>query len=104
MTDYGFIRISTGSQDVQTQERDILKASPGAVIIRPDTKAASASKGEQLDALDAVIARLRAGDRVIVTDSSRLDRRDNLTSQVETMLAIRKTGALFVVGHHPLPN
>jgi DNA invertase Pin-like site-specific DNA recombinase len=96
VTDYGFIRISTGSQDAQTQERDILKASPGAVIIRPDTKAASASKGEQLDALDAVIARLRKGDRVIVTDSSRLDRRDNLTSQVETMLAIRKTGAAIV--------
>ena len=96
MTDYGFIRISTGSQDALTQERDILKASPGAVIIRPDTKAASASKGEQLDVLDAVIAKLREGDRVIVTDSSRLDRRDNLTSQVETMLAIRKTGAVIV--------
>ena len=96
MTDYGFIRISTGSQDAQTQERDILKASPGAVVIRPDTKAASASKGEQLDVLDAVMARLRAGDRVIVTDSSRLDRRDNLTSQVETILAIRRTGAVIV--------
>jgi DNA invertase Pin-like site-specific DNA recombinase len=96
MTDYGFIRVSTGSQDAQTQERDILKVSPGAVIIRPDTKAASASKGEQLDALDAVIARLREGDRVIVTDSSRLDRRENLTSQVETVLAIRKTGAVIV--------
>lgn len=96
MTDYGFIRISTGSQDAQTQERELLEASPGAVIIRPDTKAASASKGEQLDALDAVIAKLREGDRVIVTDSSRLDRRENLTSQVETMLAIRKTGAAIV--------
>jgi DNA invertase Pin-like site-specific DNA recombinase len=96
VTDYGFIRVSTGSQDAQTQEREILKASPGAVIIRPDTKAASASKGEQLDALDAVIAKLRPGDRVIVTDSSRLDRRENLTSQVETVLAIRKTGAAIV--------
>ncbi len=96
MTDYGFIRVSTGSQDAQTQERDLLKASPGAVLIRPDTKAASASKGEQLDALDAVIAKLRMGDRVVVTDSSRLDRRENLTSQVETMLAIRKAGAVIV--------
>jgi DNA invertase Pin-like site-specific DNA recombinase len=96
VADYGFIRVSTGSQDAQTQERDILKVSPGAVIIRPDTKAASASKGEQLDALDAVIAKLRRGDRVIVTDSSRLDRRENLTSQVETVLAIRKTGAAIV--------
>jgi DNA invertase Pin-like site-specific DNA recombinase len=96
MADYGFIRISTGSQDAQTQERDILSAYPGAVIIRPGTKAASASKGEHLDTLDAVIAKLREGDRVIVTDSSRLDRRDNLTSQVEAMLAIRKTGAVIV--------
>jgi len=96
VADYGFVRVSTGSQDAQTQERDILKASPGAVIIRPDTRAASASKGEQLDALDAVIAKLRKGDRVIVTDSSRLDRRENLTSQVETVLAIRKTGAAIV--------
>jgi DNA invertase Pin-like site-specific DNA recombinase len=96
VTDYGFIRVSTGSQDAQTQERDILRASPGAVIIRPDTRAASASKGEQLDALDGVIAKLRRGDRVIVTDSSRLDRRENLTSQVETVLAIRKTGAAIV--------
>jgi DNA invertase Pin-like site-specific DNA recombinase len=96
VTDYGFVRISTGSQDAQTQERDILKVSPCAVIIRPDVKAASASKGEQIDALDAVIAKLCKGDRVIVTDSSRLDRRDNLTSQVETMLAIRRTGAAIV--------
>ena len=96
MTDCGFIRVSTGSQDAQTQERDILKASPGAVLVRPDTMAASASKGEQLDALDSVIVKLRMGDRVIVTDSSRLDRRENLTSQVETMLAIRKTGAVIV--------
>ncbi|MBO0801718.1 MAG: recombinase family protein [Nocardiopsaceae bacterium] len=96
MTDYGFTRVSAGSQDAQTQERDILRFSPGAIIVRPETKAASASKGEQLDALDAVIAQLRPGDRVIVTDSSRLDRRDNLTSQVRTMLAIRETGAEIV--------
>lgn len=96
MTDYGFIRISTGSQDAQTQERDILKVSPGAVIIRPDTKAASASKGEQVDALDAVIAELRKGDRVIVTDSSRLDRRENLWDQLATIMEILGTGATVV--------
>src|SRR5262249_49398399 len=96
MTDYGFIRVSTGSQDAQTQERDILTVSPSAVIIRPNGKAASASKGEQLDALDGVISRLREGDRVIVTDSSRLDRRDNLTSQIQTVMAIRETGAVIM--------
>lgn len=96
MNVYGFIRISTGSQDVATQETTILTAYPDALIIRPDTKAASASNGGQLEALDALIARLAEGDLVIVTDSSRLDRRDNLTSQIQTMLAIRGTGARIV--------
>ncbi len=96
MTDYGFIRVSTGSQDAQTQRRDILRASPGAVIITTDTKAASASKGEQVDALDAVIAGLRNGDRVVVTDSSRLDRRENLWDQLATIMEILGTGATVV--------
>lgn len=96
MTPYGFIRISTGSQDAATQESTILEKYPDAIIIRPDTKAASASKGEQIDALDALIARLADGDLVIVTDSSRLDRRDNLTSQITTMMAIRATGARII--------
>jgi len=96
MTDFGFIRVSTGSQDAKTQRRDILKASPDAIIVTPDTKAASASKGEQMDALDAVIAKLGKGDRVIVTDTSRLDRRDNLTSQIETVIDIRRTGAVIL--------
>jgi DNA invertase Pin-like site-specific DNA recombinase len=96
MTDYGFIRVSTGSQDAQTQRRDILRASPVAVIITTDTKAASASKGEQVDALDAVIAELRKGDRVIVTDSSRLDRRENLWDQLATIMEILGTGATVV--------
>jgi DNA invertase Pin-like site-specific DNA recombinase len=93
VTDYGFIRVSTGSQDAQTQRRDILRASPLAVIITTDTKAASASKGEQVDVLDAVIAELRKGDRVMVTDSSRLDRRENLWDQLATIMAILRTGA-----------
>jgi len=96
VTDYGFIRVSTGSQDAQTQRRDILRASPGAVIITTDTKAASASKGEQIDALDAVIAGLRKGDRVVVTDSSRLDRRENLWDQLATIMEILGTGATVV--------
>lgn len=96
MADYGWVRASTGSQDVQTQERDILAVSPSAIIIRPDTKAASASKGEQLDALDTVIAMLRKGDRVIVTDSSRLDRRENLWDQLATIMKILDTGATVV--------
>ena len=66
-----------------------------AIIVTPDTKAASASKGEQTDALDEIVAKLTPGDRIIVTDSSRLDRRENLDDQVATVLAIRATGAVI---------
>ena len=93
MPDYGFVRISTGSQDAQTQERDILKASPGAVIIRTSTKAASASKGEHLDAMDELIATLVTGDRVIVTDSSRLDRDPDQWAQMRRLIEIKTAGA-----------
>lgn len=93
MTDYGFIRVSTGGQDAASQERDIKEFSPNAIIVRTDSAAASASKGEQLDALDAVIAKLRKGDRIIVTDSSRLDRRENLWDQLATVMAILDTEA-----------
>jgi DNA invertase Pin-like site-specific DNA recombinase len=93
MTDYGFIRVSTGSQDLASQERLIKRESPSAIIVRPETTGASASKGQQLDALDALIAKLRKGDRLIVTDSSRLDRRENLWDQLATIMAILATGA-----------
>jgi DNA invertase Pin-like site-specific DNA recombinase len=96
MTDYGFIRVSTGSQDATTQEANIRTVSPRAIIVHADTQSASASKGEQLDALDAMVSNLGDGDRVIVTDSSRLDRRENLDDQVRTMFAIKDTGAVIV--------
>lgn len=93
MTDYGFIRVSTGSQDAQTQKRDILKASPSAVIIQTDTKAASASKGEQVDAIETLTASLLPGDMVIVTDSSRLDRDPDQWAQMARLVAIKARGA-----------
>jgi DNA invertase Pin-like site-specific DNA recombinase len=76
VTDYGFTRVSSGSQDAATQRTTILRAFPGAQIISMDGGSASASKGEHLDALESLISRLKTGDRVVVTDSSRLDRRD----------------------------
>jgi len=96
VTDYGFTRVSSGSQDAATQRTTILRAFPGAQIISMAGGSASASKGEHLDVLESLIAKLTTGDRVIVTDSSRLDRRDNLTNQIQTMLAIRQAGAIVV--------
>jgi DNA invertase Pin-like site-specific DNA recombinase len=96
VTDYGFIRVSTGSQDAQTQKRDILKASPSAVIVQTDTKAASASKGEQVDAIETLTASLLPGDMVIVTDSSRLDRDPDQWAQMARLVAIKARGANVV--------
>jgi DNA invertase Pin-like site-specific DNA recombinase len=96
VADYGFIRVSTGSQDAQTQKRDILKASPSAVIVQTDTKAASASKGEQVDAIETLTASLLPGDMVIVTDSSRLDRDPDQWAQMARLVAIKARGASVV--------
>jgi DNA invertase Pin-like site-specific DNA recombinase len=96
VTDYGFIRVSTGSQDAQTQERDIRKAFPDALIIRTDTKAASASKGEQMDAINELVAKLRKGDRVVVTDSSRLDRNPDVWAQMAVLVSVKAKGAEVV--------
>lgn len=91
MADYGFTRVSTGSQDHTTQGEAIHAAYPDAVIVSAGV--ASASKGQQLDEMDKLISRLQPGDRVIVTDSSRLDRREDLDAQAEVLLRIRREGA-----------
>jgi DNA invertase Pin-like site-specific DNA recombinase len=97
MTDYGFIRVSTGSQDARTQEDKIRDASPDAVIVRANGRAvASASKGEHLDAMDGLIAKLGNGDRVIVTDSSRLDRDNDQWAQMARLVQIKAAGASVV--------
>src|SRR5690242_17098405 len=91
MAEYGFTRVSTGSQDHTTQATEIHKVYPDAEIVSAGV--ASASRGDQLDDMDALITRLRPGDRVIVTDSSRLDRREDLDAQAEVLLRIRRVGA-----------
>jgi DNA invertase Pin-like site-specific DNA recombinase len=93
MTDYGWVRVSTGSQDARTQRTEILAVSPDAVIRTTDTKSASASKGEHKDAIWALIESLRKGDRVIVTESSRLDRDPDMWAQMAVLVAIKARGA-----------
>ena len=57
-------------------------------------KGYSASKGTQEPALREVIADIQRGDygTLIVTESSRLDRREDLDAQAEILLAIRSAG------------
>jgi DNA invertase Pin-like site-specific DNA recombinase len=93
----GLARVSTGSQDEATQVRDITEGSAKrgitlAKIIR--LHGYSASHGTQEPALREIIAGMGRGDwsTLIVTDSSRIDRREDLDAQAEVLLAIRSAG------------
>ncbi|WP_203707538.1 recombinase family protein, partial [Asanoa iriomotensis] len=93
----GFVRVSTGSQDEASQIKVIEgdAAERGVTIVKWfRLHGYSASHGTQEPALREVIADIARGDysTVIVTESSRLDRRDDLDAQAEILLAIRSAG------------
>jgi DNA invertase Pin-like site-specific DNA recombinase len=93
----GFVRVSTGSQDEASQVKVIEAeaAERGITIVRWfRLHGYSASHGTQEPALREVIADMTRGDysTLMVTESSRLDRRDDLDAQAEILLAIRSAG------------
>lgn len=92
-----WIRVSTGSQDESSQVRAIDKYARehGITIVKTfRLRGYSASEGAQEPALREAIADMGRGeyDTLIVTESSRLDRREDLDAQAEILLAIRSIG------------
>lgn len=92
-----FVRVSTGSQDEASQVKVIEAYAHecGTAIVKTfKLKGYSASKGMQEPALREAIADIQRGDytTLIVTESSRLDRREDLDAQAEILLAIRSAG------------
>jgi DNA invertase Pin-like site-specific DNA recombinase len=92
-----FIRVSTGSQDETSQVKvlDDYAAQSGVTIVkRFRLHGYSASHGTQEPSLREAIADIARGDysALIVTESSRLDRREDLDAQAEILLAIRAAG------------
>ncbi|MGV9308518.1 recombinase family protein [Nonomuraea sp. NPDC003727] len=92
-----FVRVSTGSQDEASQIKVInaYAQENGITIVKTFTlKGYSASKGMQEPALREAIADIQRGDygTLIVTESARLDRREDLDAQAEILLAIRSAG------------
>ncbi|MGI5202541.1 recombinase family protein [Spirillospora sp. CA-108201] len=92
-----FVRVSTGSQDETSQVKAIdgYAQERGITIVKTfRLKGYSASKGTQEPALREAIADIQRGDygTLIVTESSRLDRREDLDAQAEILLAIRSAG------------
>ncbi|RFS81763.1 resolvase [Actinomadura spongiicola] len=92
-----FVRVSTGSQDESSQVKviDRYAQEHGFTVVKTvRLKGYSASKGMQEPALREVIADIQRGDysTLIVTESSRLDRREDLDAQAEILLAIRSAG------------
>jgi DNA invertase Pin-like site-specific DNA recombinase len=92
-----FVRVSTGSQDeasqvkvldAEAEQRDI------QIVKRFKLHGYSASHGTQEPALREAIADIERGDYsvLMVTESSRLDRREDLDAQAEILLAIRSAG------------
>ena len=82
----GLARVSTGSQDEATQVRDITAGSAerGITLVKiVRLHGYSASHGMQEPALLEIIAGMERGDwsTLLVTDSSRIDRREDLDEQ-----------------------
>ena len=93
----GFVRVSTGSQDEASQVKVVEAdaAERGVTIVKWfRLHGYSASRGTQEPALREAIADIARGDysTLIVTESSRLDRREDLDAQAEILLAIRSAG------------
>jgi DNA invertase Pin-like site-specific DNA recombinase len=92
-----FIRVSTGSQDESTQVTTLdgfADDNKLNVIDRMILHGYSASHGTQEPALREAIKGIEQGRwrLILVTDSSRLDRREDLDAQAEILLAIRQAG------------
>ncbi|WP_035751060.1 recombinase family protein [Parafrankia discariae] len=93
----GFVRVSTGSQDETSQVKILTEeaAQRGIMIVKWFTlHGYSASHGAQEPALREAIADIQRRDytTLMVTESSRLDRRDDLDAQAEILLGIRSAG------------
>ena len=96
-----FIRVSTGSQDETSQVKviDEYAAQNGVTIVKTfKLHGYSASHGTQEPALREAIEEITRGaySALIVTESSRLDRREDLDAQAEILLAIRSAGGDIV--------
>lgn len=92
-----FMRVSTGSQDLSTQLTELTKyaeANGVKIVNKVELRGYSASAGAQEPALREVIRGIEQGRwrTILVTDSSRLDRREDLDAQAEILLAIRQAG------------
>jgi DNA invertase Pin-like site-specific DNA recombinase len=92
-----FVRVSSGSQDETSQVKIVsdYAAEHGITIVKTfKLHGYSASRGTQEPALREAIADITRGDytTVIVTESSRIDRREDLDAQAEILLAIRSAG------------
>jgi DNA invertase Pin-like site-specific DNA recombinase len=93
----GFVRVSTGSQDEKSQVKVISSYAEdhGITIVKWfKLPGYSASKGMQEPALREAIADIERGDytELIVTESSRLDRNEDLDAQAEILLGVRRAG------------
>lgn len=97
----GWVRVSTGSQDESAQVKVIEREAEarGITIVKWfRLHGYSASGGMQEPCLREAIGDIERGDytALVVTESSRLDRREDLDAQAEILLAMRAAGGEVV--------
>ena len=100
------MRVSTGSQDEKSQVKVLSGYADehGTTIVKWfKLPGYSASKGMQEPALREAIADIERGDytQLIVTESSRLDRNEDLDAQAEILLGVRRAGGDVVAIAEP---
>jgi DNA invertase Pin-like site-specific DNA recombinase len=105
-TALALVRVSTGSQDESTQVTTLkdYAGDHGIKIVKTTTlHGYSASKGEQQPAIRAAIEGIEQNrwHLILVTDSSRLDRDEDLDAQAEILLAIRQAGGDVISTSEP---
>lgn len=97
----GFVRVSTGSQDESTQITTLTRYARDHdlhIVKTVRLHGYSASKGEQEPALHDAIKGIEQGrwHIVLVTDSSRLDRRENAWAQLRAVMDIADAGGKII--------
>lgn len=98
-----FVRVSTGSQDEKTQVRDLTAYADDTrhgvrLVSWTKLHGYSAGAGEQDQDLREAIEGIQQGrwQAIMVTDSSRLERRDDATRFIKMLLSIYEAGGIII--------
>ena len=94
---YGYCRISTAKQNIERQERNILKAYPDAAIYR---EVFTGTKFQGRKELDKIIRKVVEGDTIVFDSVSRMSRNAEEGFELYESLYGRGVNLVFLKEHH----